>query len=576
MLRKEVEQYLQAAVTSSARDDSPAGEAFYAHADNIELTIPEHAQFGHFSTNVALRLAKVRDKSPMEVADEIVGGLQTAAPKGFFAKVESAKPGFVNMWLTPEAIQKGFTEIATAKENWGKPTVGEQKTVVVDYSAPNIAKPMGVGHLRSTIIGQTLYNIFKFSGWNAIGDNHVGDWGKQFGVLIAAYKEDNKPEEVSIDYLMKLYVDYSSRMKEDSELGEVAKREVKKLQDGDEENTAIWKKFYAVSIGEFDRMYKLLDVSFDHTIGESFYNDQLAAVVSEALAKKVAVESEGAIVIPIEGSETPMIIRKSDGAYLYPTTDIAAVKHRVKDFNADLMLYVVGNEQAFHFDQLFKAVKKLGIVGDQQMVHIKFGLMLGEDMKKFSTRAGKTVSLRGLLDEAITRAKKVVDEKQPDMSEEERAEIAKVVGIGAVKYNDLSQNRQSDIAFNWDRILNFEGNSGPYLQYAYARLKSIMRKGENISTCDVDNLKDETELQVILRLQQFPDVIENITKNYFPHHLTDYLYALAKDVNTMYATVRVLKAEDAERNARLALIGAAAQTLKTGLHLLGIKTVEQM
>ena len=561
MLRKQVEQYLQAAAPG---------------VDNIELTIPEHTQFGHFSTNVALRLAKARGKSPMDVADEIVGGLQNAAPKGFFAKVETAKPGFVNMWLTPEAIQKGFAEIATAKENWGKPTVGEQKTVVVDYSAPNIAKPMSVGHLRSTIIGQTLYNIFKFSGWNAIGDNHVGDWGKQFGVLIAAYKEDNKPEEVSIDYLMKLYVGYSARMKEDSELGEAAKREVKKLQDGDEENTAIWKKFYAVSIGEFDRMYKLLDVSFDHTIGESFYNDQLAAVVSEALAKKVAVESEGAIVIPIEGSETPMIIRKSDGAYLYPTTDIAAIKHRVKDFSADLMLYVVGNEQSFHFDQLFKAVKKLGIIDDQQMVHIKFGLMLGEDMKKFSTRAGKTVSLFDLLQEAIARAKKVVDEKQPDMSEEERAEIAKVVGIGAVKYNDLSQNRQSDIAFNWDRILNFEGNSGPYLQYAYARLKSIMRKGENISTCDVDNLKDETELQVILRLQQFPDVIENITKNYFPHHLTDYLYALAKDVNTMYATVRVLKAEDAERNARLALIGAAAQTLKTGLHLLGIKTVEQM
>ena len=561
MLRKQVEQYLQAAAPG---------------VDNIELTIPEHTQFGHFSTNVALRLAKVHGKSPMEVADEIVGGLQTAAPKGFFAKVETAKPGFVNMWLAPEAIQKGFAEIVTAKEDWGKPTVEEQKTVVVDYSAPNIAKPMGVGHLRSTIIGQTLYNIFKFSGWNAIGDNHVGDWGKQFGVLIAAYKEDNKPEEVSIDYLMKLYVGYSARMKEDSELGEAAKREVKKLQDGDEENTAIWKKFYAVSIGEFDRMYKLLDVSFDHTIGESFYNDQLAAVVSEALAKKVAVESEGAIVIPIEGSETPMIIRKSDGAYLYPTTDIAAIKHRVKDFNADLMLYVVGNEQAFHFDQLFKAVKKLGIVDDQQMVHIKFGLMLGEDMKKFSTRAGKTVSLFDLLQEAIARAKKVVDEKQPDMSEEERAEIAKVVGIGAVKYNDLSQNRQSDIAFNWDRMLNFEGNSGPYLQYAYARLKSILRKGEEGATFDVAHLKDETELQVILRLQQFPDVIEDITKNYFPHHLTDYLYALAKDVNTMYATVQVLKAEDAERNARLALIGAAAQTLKTGLNLLGIKTVEQM
>lgn len=560
MLRKEVEKYLQNA----------------SDADDIELTIPEHAQFGHFSTAIALRLAKMRGKSPMDVAEDIAEKLQQVAPKGFFAKVESVKPGFVNIWLSVETIQNSFSEIDQAGKLWGR-NWGEAKgTVVVDYSAPNIAKPMGVGHLRSTIIGQALYNIFKFSGWNAIGDNHVGDWGKQFGVLIAAYKEDGMPREVSIDYLMKLYVDYSARMKEHAGLGEAARREVKKLQDGDEENISIWKKFYAVSLAEFDRMYKLLNVSFDHTIGESFYNDQLAAVVSEALEKKIAVESEGAIVIPIEGSETPLIIRKSDGAYLYPTTDIAAIKHRIKDFNADLMLYVVGNEQSLHFEQLFKAVKKLGIVDGQQMVHVKFGLMLGEDMKKFSTRAGKTVSLFDLLQEAIARAKKVVDEKQPELPEEERETIAKVVGIGAVKYNDLSQNRQSDIAFNWDRMLNFEGNSGPYLQYAYARLKSILRKGENITTYDVVILKEEAELQVILRLQQFPDVIENITKNYFPHHLTDYVYALAKDVNAMYAAVQVLKAEDAERNARLALIAAAAQTLKTGLNLLGIETVEKM
>jgi len=361
-----------------------------------------------------------------------------------------------------------------------------------------------------------------------------------------------------------------------AELGEAARREVKKLQDGDEENLAIWKKFYAISIEEFKRMYNMLGVSFDHTLGESYYNSQLEGIVKVALEKNVAIESEGAIVIPIEGIEAPMIIRKSDGAYLYPTTDIATIKHRINEFKADCMLYVVGNEQAMHFEQLFSAVKKLGIVTDQKLAHIKFGLMLGEDMKKFSTRAGKTVSLLGLLEEAIARAKKVVDEKQPDLSEEERQKIAEVVGIGAVKYNDLSQNRQSDIVFNWDRMLNFEGNSGPYLQYTYARLKSILRKAENISTCDVDNLKDETELQVIMRLQEFPEVIESITKQYFPHYLTDYLYTLAKDTNAMYQKMPVLKAEENERNARLALIAAAAQTLKTGLELLGIKTLEQM
>lgn len=561
MIRKTVEQCLQTAIPD---------------AENIEVTIPEHAQFGQFSTNVALRLAKVRGKSPMDIAEEITEQLKQAAPAGFFAKVETAKPGFVNMWLAAETIQSGFKEIAEAKEHWGKPSEQKRGTVVVDYSGPNIAKPMSVGHLRSTVIGQALYNVFKFSGWKTIGDNHLGDWGKQFGVLIAAYKEDSMPQEVSIDYLVKLYVDYSARMKENAELGEVAKAEVKKLQDGDEENRAIWKRFYEVSIEEFDRMYKMIGVSFDHIQGESFYNDQLPGIVQDALDKGVAKESEGAIVIPIEGYEVPMIIRKSDGAYLYPTTDIATAKHRVEDFKADLLLYVVGNEQSLHFEQLFAALKKLGIVTDQKLAHVKFGLMLGEDMKKFSTRAGKTVSLLGLLEEAVVRAKKVVDEKQPDLSEEERQKIAEVVGIGAVKYNDLSQNRQSDIVFNWDRMLSFEGNSGPYLQYAYARLKSILRKAEEISTFNVDALKDETELQVIMRLQEFPEIIEDITKNYFPHHLADYLYALAKDVNAMYQKVQILKAEESERNARLALIAAAAQTLKTGLELLGLKTLEQM
>lgn len=560
MIRPQIEQYLKEAIPD---------------ADVIELSIPEHAQFGHFSTSIALRLAKARGKTPMEVAENIAEQLRSVAPEGFFAKVEAAKPGFINIWLTPETIQDGIREIVEAKELWGKPGNEDKGTVVVDYSGPNIAKPMSVGHLRSTVIGQALYNVFKFSGWNAIGDNHLGDWGKQFGVLIAAYKEDGMPEGASIDYLMKLYVGYSARMKEDTELGKVAKREVKKLQDGDEENLAIWRQFHKISLEEFERMYKLLDVSFDQYLGESFYNAELERVVKEAINKGVAKESEGAIVIPVEGYDAPLIIRKSDGAYLYPTTDIATIEYRIKQWNADTIVYVVGNEQSLHFEQLFKAVKKLGIVTDQHLVHVKFGLMLGEDMKKFSTRAGKTVSLFDLLREAIARAKKVVDEKQPDLTEEEKQEIARAVGIGAVKYNDLSQNRQSDIAFNWDRMLNFEGNSGPYLQYAYARLKSIVRKAE-MGDFDPSDLRDETELQVIMRLQQFPGVIEDITKNYFPHHLSDYLYALAKDTNAMYQKMPVLKAEESERNARLALIAAAARTLKTGLELLGIKTLEQM
>ena len=558
-----VEQYLQ----SAAPD-----------AEQIEVTVPEHAQFGHFSTSVAMKLAKERKQSPMTVAQEIAGRLPVIAPEGFFAKIEAVAPGFINMWIAPVAIQQAFKEIAAAGDAWGRPAekLPETEVVVVDYSAPNIAKPMSVGHLRSTIIGQALYNVFKFCGYTVIGDNHLGDWGKQFGVLIAAYKEDGSPEEVTIDYLVKLYVGYSARMKEDSRLGDAARAEVKKLQDGDAENRAIWKKFYDISLEEFRKMYDMLGVSFDQYLGESFYNDQLEGIVRDALDRHIAIESEGAIVIPVEGEKVPMIIRKSDGAYLYPTTDIATIKHRIAQWKADLILYVVGNEQALHFEQLFKAVHKLGIVTSESLFHVRFGLMLGEDMKKFSTRAGKTVSLLELLQEAIARARKVVDEKQPDLSEEERQKIAEVVGIGAVKYNDLSQNRQSDIVFNWERMLSFEGNSGPYLQYAYARLKSILRKGDHVSTFDVAHLNDETELQVIMRLQEFPEVIEIITKQYYPHHLADYLYALAKDVNAMYQKVPVLKADEAERNARLALIATAAQTLKTGLELLGLNTLEQM
>lgn len=543
----------------------------------IEVLIPENEQFGHYSTNVALKLAKIRGENPMKIAESIKYEVLSTKPN-FFEKIEIVPPGFVNFWVSEKVLQNEFENIYKSGGKWGKSKNKIKKNIVIDYCGINIAKPMSIGHLRSTIIGQALYNILKFSGHKAIGDSHLGDWGKQFGVLIAAYKEkqkDKKLKDISLEGLMELYVDYTARMKNDSKLEDIAKEEVKKLQSKNKENLKIWKKFRSITFKELKNIFNLLGVKFDHQLGESFYNPMLGDIVSEALRKKVAVKSEGAIVIFIDDDKTPFIIQKSDGAYLYATTDIATVKYRVNKFKADSILYVVGNEQTFHLSQLFNAVKKMGIIKNQEMAHIKFGLVLGEDMKKLSTRGGKHISLEDVLKEAIIRAKKIVEEKNPKLILKEKEKIAKIVGIGAVKYNDLSQNRQSDIAFQWDKMLNFEGNSGPYLQYTYARLKSILRKS-GFKKFNSKYLNEKTEMDLILKLEEFPLVIERITINYFPHYLADYLFELAKLTNSFYQSLPVLKAEKEIKKARLALIKAVANVLKTGLNLLGIEAPEKM
>lgn len=575
MIKAEIKKYLNKTAKNSIE---------------IEITIPEQGKFGHYSTNMALKLGKIRAQSPMKIAEEIASSVkrQTAGKK-FFEKIEVASPGFINFWITPQELQKEFAEIYKAKNKWPVAILNalaekgrKKKTVVIDYCGINIAKPMHVGHLRSTIIGQALYNVFKFSGYKTIGDNHLGDWGKQFGVLIAAYKELMAFEKLGINKknlevedLMKLYVDYTKRMEKDSELEEKAKKETKKLQEGDKENIKIWKEFRKITFRELDKILKMLDIKIDYHLGESFYNLMLSEIVQDALKKKVAVKSDGAIVIFTDDSKTPFIIQKSDGAYLYATTDIATVKYRVEKFKPNAILYVVDNSQSLHLEQLFKSVKKLGLVKNENLVHIKFGLILSEDMKKLSTRGGKHISLEHLLNEAIVRAKKVINEKQPNLAEKKKDKIAEVVGIAAVKYNDLSQNRQSDIAFNWDKMLNFEGNSAPYLLYTYARLKSILRKGKP-GKFDPKFLTADIELKLIRNLEEFPFILEKVLKDYYPNNIADYLYNLASEANKFYHALPVLKAKKGEREARLALIKTVSETLKTGLNLLGIKTLEEM
>lgn len=555
-------------ITEFVRNAAPQGI-------EVRVEVPELESHGHYATSVALRLAKELKQPPLEVANEIAERIRAADRGGFFAKVETAPPGFVNFWLSAKTLHDALRGIVGVGARWGGER-RQKKTVVIDYSHPNIAKPMSVAHLRSTIIGQALYNIFKFRGWRTIGDNHLGDWGKQFGVLIAAWKElPEKPREVTIEELMGRYVSYTARMKENPMLEERARAETKKLQDGDRENIHIWKQFYRISLNEFKKIYALLHIQFDYCLGESSYRNMLQDVVSDALARGIAERSEGAVIIPIAG-KPPFVIQKSDEAFLYSTTDLAAIIYRNKKFKPSLVLYVVDNGQSLHFEQLFAAARKLGYTRGEALAHVKFGLFLGEDLKKLSTRAGKHVKLDAVLEEAVSRARGVVEEKRKELAPEARERIAAAVGIGAVKYNDLSQNRQSDIAFKWEKMLNLEGNSAPYLMYAHARLRSILRRAGRTGAFDAGALVLPQELALIARLANFPYVLEEITQSYFPHHLADYLYALAQQANTFYHAEPVLKATPAVREARLGLVAAIAQTLATGLSLIGISAPEEM
>ncbi len=568
MIKADIGKYIDEAV-----------KKLFSREISFNILIPEKENFGHYSTNAALKLAKTLKKNPMEIAESIEHQVLSIS-KGFFEKIEVAQPGFINFWVSKEILQKEFGGIYKAGDKWGKTKNKDKKNVIVDYCGVNIAKPMSVGHLRSTIIGQALYNIFKFNGWKVIGDNHLGDWGKQFGVLIAAYKEyknkqAKKSKKITIDDLMELYVDYTARMKVNIKLEEMAREETRKLQFNEKENIKIWKKFHKITFGELQEIFKILEIKFDHQLGESFYSSMLENVVKDAIKNRVAVKSEGAIAIFINRDKAPFLIQKSDGAYLYGTTDIATVKYRIEKFKADIILYVIGNEQSLHLVQLFEVVKKLGIVKNQKLIHVKFGLVLGEDMKKLSTRTGKHISLENLLNEAVKRSAKIIENKNPKLSVKNKKKAAEIIGIGAVKYNDLSQNRQSDIIFDWDKMLNFDGNSAPYIQYTYVRLKSILRKTKT-SKFNPKYLTEKLEMDLILKLEEFPDVIKNITDTYFTHYLSDYLFELARITNVFYQTMPVLKAEKGKKEARLALIKSVTEILKTGLNLLGINILEKM
>jgi len=535
-----------------------------------EVFIPENEKFGHYSTNAALKLAKLKKENPLLIAEKLSTSINGSAPKNFFEKIEIAPPGFINFWLSEKAIKTELQKIIKAKEQYGSSDIGKGKTIVIDYSAPNIAKPMNVGHLRSTLIGQSLVHIFRSQGYNVIGDNHLGDWGTQFGALITAYKKWGKKAEMNknpIEYLVRLYIKFHKESEKNEELIVLAREETKKLQQGDSENKKLWKLFTKESMAHFKKIYKRLDITFDAELGESFYQPMLSSIIEEALKKGVAKLDDDAVKIKYDESlKLPdLVIQKSDGSSLYSTTDLATIKYRKEKWYPEKILYVVANEQTLHFEQLFEAAERLGYEKKENLVHVKFGMVLGASGKKMSTRRGQFIKLEKLLDGARKKAGKI------------NKKIAEEVGIGGIKYRSLSQERKSDIVFNWDEMLNLKGNSGPYLQYTYARLKSIMRKAHSTpKKPDFMLLETESEKSVMRQLLYFTDALERAAERYETNIIADYLFKLANALNYFYEKEPILKASKPLRENRLNLIHAATIVLKNGLKILGIKTPEKM
>ncbi|MFH1643476.1 MAG: arginine--tRNA ligase [Patescibacteria group bacterium] len=539
---------------------------------------PNDKEHGDFSCSIALSIGKILKQNPMEIAQIIYDEIELSD----FDKVEIMKPGFINFFLSNNYLIDELEKILKEGDKYGSGTMN--KTVVVDYSAPNIAKPFGIGHLRSTIIGQAIYNIYSFLGAKCIGDNHLGDWGTQFGKMIVAIKiwanEDNI-KDLTIADLEKLYVKFHEESVVDgSDLEEQARSWFKKLEDGDEEARAIWQTCIDISLKEFDRIYKLLGVKIDYTLGESFYGDKMIPIIEEALKKKIAKKSRGAVIVEFEDKNLPpAMILKSDEATNYFTRDLATIKYRLEAWDPDLIIYEVGAEQKLHFKQLFKTVNLLGWISEDKLVHVAHGFYRNKE-GKFSTRKGKTIHLESVLNEAIDRARKVIDDSQTnkELSDQEKNEISRIVGIGAVKYNDLSQHYSKEVVFDWDKILNLKGDSGPYLQYVYTRCASIVKKAE----IDVKLKKKEVELnaeelEILREIYKFPEVVRSAANKFSPNLICNFAFNLAQQFNSFYQAHSVLGADSEESKMfRVALTQGVAQILKSSLLLLGIEIPEKM
>jgi arginyl-tRNA synthetase len=550
--------------------------------DAGELAPATDQRFGDYQTNAALVLGKQRGENPRELAEKIVERLNVG---DVCEPPVVAGPGFINFMLRPGAIAQKTVSIL-GDERLGVVQTKSPQRIVIDFGSPNVAKPMHVGHIRSTVLGDALARIATFLGHEVIRDNHIGDWGTQFGMVIYGWKnllDQRALQQDPLTEIVRIYKETNALATSDPQVREACRQELVKLQAGDKENIDIWNECVAFSMQDFEHVYELLDIHYDIQCGESFYNDRLSGVVERLLKSGIAEISEGAVVVFFrdipELADKPCIIRKRDGGFNYATTDIATVDYRLDHLKAGSVWYVVGAPQTLHFKQIFEIARRQGYRANLR--HITFGSILGEDRKLMKTRSGENVPLRELLKEACRRARKIIDEKNPDLSEPEKIDVAQKIGIGAVKYADLSQYRMTDYVFSWDKMLSLQGNTAPYLQNAYVRIRSIFRKageldGLKLSSLTNLSLTAKAEIALAKRLCQFAEIVPHVLNDFRPNILANYLFEVANSFHTFYEACPVLKSEEPARSSRLALCDLTGQVLYRGLDLLGIKVPEKM
>ena len=559
-------------------------------------------RFGDYQSNALMGLAKTRKINPRQLASDVLAKLDVS---DCCEKVEIAGAGFLNFRVRPSALAAVLAAAARGEPLFFEKTA-RPRTVALDFSSPNVAKPMHVGHIRSTILGDSLARTLRLLGHRVITDNHIGDWGTQFGMLLVGWKSLLDRETLASDPLAEMERIYKRVSSEcdperpgfDPGVRERARAELVRLQGGDAENLAIWREMIRLSQAQFESVYGRLGVKFDHVLGESYYNPRLQSVVDDLVQRGIAVESRGAKAVFSDGSSppkedpflihkegewiaNPFIVQKQDRGFNYATTDLATLAHRLENWKAEEIIYVTDGRQQLHFRQLFAAFRRWHPEAQVKLAHVWFGSILGEDGKPFKTRSGETVRLSELLDEAEERAFKVVSEKSADMPEAARREIARIVGLGAVKYADLLPNRQTDYVFSWDKMLALSGNTAPYLLYAYVRIRSIFRKGgvkaaELVSGAAALQIEAPEEVTLAKHLLTFGLVLEAVAEEYRPNFLCNYLYELAGHYTSFHENCPVLKAEPAQRSSRLLLCDLTARVLRQGLELLGIEPLEQM
>ena len=570
--------------------------AAVATFEGTEDVIPQvspaaDTKFGDYQSNAAMVLSKQQKKNPRELAAAIIGKIDVA---DLCHTPEIAGPGFINFKVKTTVYAQRLAAII-GDDRLGTPLVDEKQTILIDYSSPNVAKPMHIGHIRSTVIGDCLARIARFIGHDVIADNHIGDWGTPIGQILYGWKNHLNESAFAanpVAELLRLYQLVKATVETDKAVEAACLEETVKLQARDPENIALWEKFIAVTSANSAKTYQRLDIHFDTTLGESFYDDRLAPVVDLLLSSGIAKESDGAIGVfsngdlepksdPLlvhrdgEWEPVPCLIRKKDGGFNYATTDIATIDYRVNDLKADKVLYVVDDRQTLHFRHILEVARQRGI--QAALVHVGFGKILGPDRKPYKTRSGEVPSLDSVLDEAVQRARTAVDEKNADLPEEERAEIAEIIGLRAVKYAELSQSRVSDYVFDWDKMLALSGNTSPYLQFAYVRARSIFRKlGQDYQPADDLELTEPAERALASKLCQYGETLPDVLNDYRPNILANYLYELATVYHSFVTECHVLRSEGIVRQTRLALCEATARVLSQGLQLMGIRVTEKM